>query len=170
MKIFVNTISYIKSIISKIGSSNQFWGSNNTVLGYANVTYKHIHNPGLCYPNNGSVISVITSDTAGQFGSFVDAIPINTFDRAFDLHWCSIANISAVGDYILQFHTLDSNGDSLGIIGEVDCHRTDNFTRVGPSYLQIPIQPPNTRIGVRALKGNAGAGTVSFVLNYHDYV
>lgn len=169
MKIFVGSIKYIRDIITSLGSSTQFWGGDNTVLGYANATYKHIHNAGLCYPNNGTVIQVTTGATEFEFGSFVDAIPINTIDRAFDLHWCCVANISAVGNYILQFHSLDSNGDSLGILGEVACHRTDNFSRVGPSYLQIPVQSANARIGVRALKGSNGAGTVSFVLTYHDY-
>jgi len=82
----------------------------------------------------------------------------------------SVADITATGSYILDFHTLDSNGDSLGVIGQIHCSRADTFSRVSPQYLQIPVQHANARVGVRARKATEGVGTVKFVVQYHDYL
>jgi hypothetical protein len=157
-------------IKGKIGENTQLWGNaSKTLLGYSNAAYKHIHNPGHIYPADGTTITVTTSATEKTFGNFVDLIPKNTINKAFDIHWISITNINVNGVYVLELHKLDDDGNSEGLLSQVPCVRADNFSKVGEVICQIPVQAPNTRVGIRALKGTDGTGNVSIISHYHNY-
>jgi len=162
----------IAGIDTKIGENTQFWAnSTKTVLGYSNSTYKHIHNPSYVYPNDCSLVAALTSATANTFGNFAELIPANGITVSFDIHWLNIQDVSANGTYILELHEV-SNDDlqvSEKYLGSLSVSRQDNFTRSTQIYMQIPVVAANKRIGVRAKKSGAGAGTISFNVMYHDY-
>ncbi len=159
----------LSKVLKLLGVHTDSWGHDRTLLGYASDTYKHIHNPGLLTPANGSVITVTTDGTAQTFGSFVDVIEANQLNRAFDIHWLSITDIQSNGVYVVELHRLDGDGLSVALLSQVAVSRADNFSRVGEVYTQIPVQHANARVGVRALKNGSGASFVKFVAHYHDY-
>lgn len=162
--------SFLKQINDKLGINTDLWKEpTKSVLSYCNATYKHIHNPGYCLPADGTVTTVTSSATAGVFGDFVDVVGANVIEVAFDIHWLTITDTSANGVYVIELHRLDGAGASVELLCQVPTSRTDNFTRVGEAFTQIPVQPPNSRIGARVLKSTSGAGSVSFIAHYHDY-
>ena len=163
--------SLLNTINGKLGIDTDIWNGGRTVLGYTNATYKHIHNPSYVYPNDCTLVSAITSATANTFGDFVELVPENGITVPFDIHWANIQDISASGTYIVELHEV-SNADlqvSEKYLGSFSISRQDNFTRSFSKYTQIPVVHANTRIGVRAKKSGAGAGTISFNTEYHDY-
>jgi hypothetical protein len=155
----------------KLGNDTDFWNGHRTVLGYSNAAYKHIHNPSYVYPDDCTLKSAVSSATANTFGDFVELVGEGDIDTAFDIHWANIQNISANGTYIVEFHEV-SNDDlqvSEKYLGGFSISRQDNFTRSFQVYTQVPVIGANKRVGARVKKGDAGAGTVSFNIEYHDY-
>jgi hypothetical protein len=156
----------------KLGENTQLWGNaTKTVLGYSNATYKHIHNPSYVFPSDCTLKSAVSDAVANTFGDFVELVPENGIDRAFDIHWANVQDISADGTYIVELHEV-SNADlqiSEKYLGAFSVSRTGAFTRSFSKYTQIPVVEANKRIGVRAKKSGAGAGNVVFNVSYHDY-
>ncbi len=164
----LNGILALWQIVKDLGKSTDLWTFHQTLLGYSNSSYKHIHNPGYCTPSDGTAKSVTSSATAGTFGNYVDVVTAGQINRAFDIHWLSVTDMDT-GLYIIELHRLDGAGASEELLCQVPASRTDNFSRVGEVYTQIPVQPADARIGARCLRSTAGAGTVQFVAHYHDY-
>ena len=156
-------------IDSKLGTATDIWNGSKTLLGYNNVTYKHIHNTGRVYPSDGTVKTATSSATVSTFGAMIEVVPANAIDVAFDTHWLSITDISAIGVYILELHIVDESLVSTKLLTQVAITRSDNFSKVGETFCQMNVMPPNSRIGARILKGTGGAGSISFVIHYHDY-
>ena len=156
----------------KLGENTDFWGgSTKTALAYSNSAYKHIHNPSYVYPDDCTLVNAITSATVDIFGEFAELVPENGIPVNFDIHWANIQDINANGTYIVEIHEV-SNADlqvSEKYLGGFSVSRQNNFTRSFQVYTQIPVVHANTRIGIRAKKGDAGAGTVSLNVSYHDY-
>ena len=163
---------WLKNLYDKLGKNTDLWGNGgNNVLGYSNATYKHIHNPSYVYPSDCTLVDVTTSATENTFGDFVELVPENGITVAFDIHWANIQNISDNGTYIIEMHEV-SNADlqvSEKYLGSFSVSRQNNFTRSFQVYTQIPVVAANKRIGARAKKSGAGAGTISFNTSYHDY-
>lgn len=157
------------TLLELTGRETDNWTHDQTLLGYSNQSYKHVHNPGYITPDDGSVIQVTSSATAGAFGAFVDVIAANQIDRAFDIHWLSITDISGLGVYVIELHRLDGTGASEELLSQIPATRTNNFVRGGEVTTQIPVQPPNARVGARMLRDNTGAETIDFIAHYHDY-
>jgi hypothetical protein len=172
MKIFVDPIKYIKDIITSIGNNTDLWGNgSNNILGYSNAAYKHIHNPSYVYPSDCSLKTGTTSATADTFGDFVELVPANDITVAFDIHWANITDISADGTFLVELHEV-SNDDlqvSEKYLGAFSVTRTGAFTRSFAKYTQISVVGANKRVGFRVKKSNAGAASVSFNVEYHDY-
>jgi hypothetical protein len=164
--------SLLKTINGKLGENTQLWGhETKTVLGYNNAAYKHIHNPSYVWPDDCTLVSAVSSATADTFGDFVELIGEGDIDRAFDIHWANIENITENGVYIVELHEV-SNADlqvSEKYLGLFSVSRRDNFTRSFTKYTQIPVVSSNKRIGARVKKSGAGAGTVVFNVEFHDY-
>jgi hypothetical protein len=176
LEIYTNLINRVRTVLGlsnaindKIGDTTDSYFHNKTLIGFQNTYYKHIHNPNKVYPDNCTTIDVVTSATANTFGNMVQAVPANTITVPFDSHWATVADISANGNYIVELWTVDGNLAPVGFLGEFFCGRIDNWTRASECKYQIPPIPANTRVGARAKKSGAGAGTVKFVLQYHDY-
>lgn len=153
----------------KIGEDTDDFNGMTTLKGFNNTLYKHIHNPSYLYPANGTNISVTTSATTSQFGAMVEVIPANVITEPFDIHWANIADIGAVGTFNVELWEVDGSLVPVKYLGVFSATRTDNFSKVGESTVQIPPVAPNTRMGARALKGTTGAGTISFNVHYHTY-
>ena len=171
MRVFVDTIEYIKDIITSLGDSTQLWGANNTVLGYANSTYKHIHNPSYVYPADCSLVTPISSATANTFGDFVELVGTGGITVAFDIHWANVQNISGNGTFLVEIHEV-SDADlqvSEKYLGAFTVSRSGVFTVSFQVYTQIPVVSANKRIGVRVKQSNASDESVSFNVVYHNY-
>ena len=153
----------------KIGSITDIYSVNESLFGFQNAFYKHIHNPGFVYPADGTNINVVTSATEKTFGSFVELVPANTITVAFDTHWANIAEISANGTYVVEFWLVDEELAPVKYLTAFSITRGDNFTKLGEAFIQVPVIHANSRIAARALKGTAGAGTISLNIHYHTY-
>ena len=163
--------SLLKLINGKLGSDTDFWNGHRSILGYNNSAYKHIHNPSYVYPNDCTLVDAVTSATENTFGDFAELIPANGITESFDIHWANIASISANGTYVVEMHEVSNDDlqESIRYLGSFSISRLDNFSRSFSKYTQIPVVEENKRIGVRAKKRGAGAGTISFNVEYHDY-
>ena len=162
---------WLKDLYNRLGKPTDIWNFSNTLLGYSNVTYKHIHNSTYVYPANCTLVSPTTSATANTFGAFVELVPTNGITVAFDIHWANIADIGGNGDFIVEFHEV-SNADlqvSEKYLGALPVSRQSTFTRSFHVYIQIPVVAANKRVGVRVKQSNAAADSVSFNVVYHDY-
>lgn len=169
MKIFIDSIKYIKDIISSIGSSTDIWSIHKTLLGYNNVTYKHIHNSGRVYPADGTNITVTSSAIGSTYGTMVEVVPANTIPVTFDCHFANIVDISVNGTYVIQFWIVDEALTPITFLCEFSVSRTDNFSKSGEAIVQLPPIAGNSRVGARVLKGTDIEGSVTFNIHYHDY-
>ena len=159
-------------VVKRLGAPDDLWGApNKTVLAYANAAYQHIHMPGYVYPRDGTNVDVVTSATASTYGDFVELVPADAIGAPFDTHWVNVAEISHNGTYVIQLHIVSNTAPmtSVRYLTEFSVTRLDNFTKSSQVYVQMPAIPGGSRIGVRALKGSATAGTVSLNIHYHEY-
>ena len=163
---------WLKKLFDKLGNPTDIWNvTGNSVLGYNNTNYKHVHNPSYVYPTDCTLVSPTTSATADTFGDFVELVPTNGITVAFDIHWANVQNISGNGTFIVELHEV-SDADlqvSEKYLGAFTVSRQSTFTRSFQVYTQIPVISANTRVGVRAKQSNAAAESVSFNIQRHDY-
>jgi len=102
----------------------------NTILAFLQTGYFHIHGASFSYPKY--VLPILLTSNAAAWnttGTIVEVIPANTITKAFDLHWISIADISAALYGIIDIYSGGSGSEVL--IGSVDVNRTANFSREG---------------------------------------
>ncbi len=165
-------IKDIQPLMDKVGEDDQRWGgSEKTLLGYANAAYQHIHMPGYIWPYDCSVVNAVTSATANTFGDFVELVPAGGIVAPYDCHWVTVTNISAEGVYLVEFYVVSDDDLQAPEIylTAFSVSRVSNFDRSAQVNVQMPAIGGGLRIGARAKKSGAGAGTVSFNIHYHEY-
>jgi len=145
-----------------------FVAGANTILGYLQTGYLHIHGASFAHPKYVTPI-LLTSNAAAwnTTGTIVEVIPANTITKAFDLHWISMSDISATLYGIIDIYAGGSGSEVL--IGSVDVNRTANFSREGYAPVQIPQQPANTRISCKFSDSTTSAQTVRVKFLGHVY-
>lgn len=140
----------------------------NTVMAYLQTGYYHVHGASFLYPKYASPVQ-LTSATASwaTTGNITEIIPANAITKNFDLHWASLAEISADLYGVIDIFAGDAGSEVL--IGSVDVNRTINFSREGVAPVQIPQQPANTRISARFSDSTTSSRTVRIKLYGHVY-
>jgi len=140
----------------------------NSILAHLNTGYYHIHGASFLYPDKADPVQLTSSAASwSQTGAISEIIPVNGIVKAFDLHWCSICEISAD-----LFGVIDIFAGAVGEevkIGSVDVSRTTAQSRENAMPLQIPQQPANTRISARFSDSTSSARTVRIKLYGHVY-
>lgn len=139
-----------------------------TVFEHLNTAYYHIHGASFLYPDKADPV-LLTSATGAwdDTGSIIEVIPANTIIKNFDLHWCSIWDISAI-----LYGVIDIFAGGVGEetkIGSVDVGRTANFSREAAVPVQIPQQDENTRISCRFTDNTSSSRTVRVKFYGHVY-
>ena len=157
----------------KIGEETQRWGADSkyTLLSYSNAAYQHIHMPGKVWPTDGTVVTVVSSATEKTFGDFVELIGAGDITAAFDIHWATVTDIDATGAYVVELQIVDDEALQTPItyLTSFPVSRGSNFDRSTQVLVQMPPAPSGSRVGARVSKGTAGAGEVSFIVQYHEY-
>lgn len=141
----------------------------NSILDHLNTGYYHIHGANFIYPDKASPV-LLTSDAAswGIAATPTEIIPADTITKAFDLHWTSIADISATLYGMIDVYGDD--GEGWVKIGPLcDVIRTSNFSREGFAPAQVPQQPANRRIGAIFSDSTTSSRTVRIKLYGHVY-
>ena len=166
-------ISKNESISESIGikegvSTVPFEIGENTIFELLNTSYYHVHGASFIHPDKAVPVT-LTSAVASwdETGAITEVIPANTIIKGFDLHWCSISDISAVLDGVIDIFA----GPALSEvkIGSVDVVRTANFSRENAVPVQIPQQPANTRISCRFTDSTGSSRTVRVKFYGHVY-
>lgn len=139
-----------------------------TLMAYAATGYYHIHGASFIYPDKADPV-LLTSSAASwsETGNIIEIIPANAITKPFDLHWCSVWDIS-----IALYGVIDIFAgpvDNLVKIGAVDVGRTANFSRESAMPVQIPQQPANTRISCRFSDNTTSSRTCRAKFYGHVY-
>jgi len=158
------TIGQIRDIIDVPYSPHGF----NTLMAYTRTGYYHVHGASFIYPDKVTPILLTSSASAwSETGAIAEVIPANAIIKDFDLHWCSIWDISDPLYGVIDIFAGPALGESK--IGSVDVGRTANFSRESAMPVQIPQQPANTRISCRFSDSTSSARTCRVKFYGHVY-
>lgn len=139
-----------------------------TALAFLHTGYYHVHGAAFVYPDKAVPVTLASAIASwAETGNITEVIPANTITKAFDLHWASLSDISAVLDGIIDIFA----GPALSEvkIGAVDVVRTANFSRENAVPVQVPQQPANTRISCRFTDSTGSSRTVRIKFYGHVY-
>lgn len=140
----------------------------SSVLAFLHTGYYHVHGASFVYPKYAAPVTLTSAVAAwATTGNKIEVIPVNTITKDFDLHWASIAAISANLYGIVDIFSGLAGAEVL--IGCVDVSRTDNFSQEGQKPVQIPQQPANTRISCRFSDSSSSAQTCTVKFYGHVY-
>lgn len=156
----------ISSIDSKIGEVNDD-ASDQTLLGYHNSLYQHVHKPSKCYPTLANGIVVTGGVPAWALGSFVEVIPANTITTMFDIHYINFEDASATDSYELVLY--GGLGGAEVEVGRVRTSRESATSGITNVPIQIPPQMANTRISAKVASKTGNGDTVTISFYYHIY-
>ena len=162
-----------ETILNKIGQLTDlvhvpFVSGVSTILGHLNTNYYHVHGAAFIYPDK-AVPVLLTSGEASwsASGTITEVIPANAITKAFDLHWCSVWDISAALYGVIDIFSGLEGAEVK--IGAVDVGRTANFSRESAMPVQVSQQPANTRISCRFSDNTTSARTLRAKFYGHVY-
>jgi hypothetical protein len=169
---FGGILTAIKSVVGSIGDWIEvpyvFQNAKNTIMAFLQTGYYHIHGASFIYPDKADPVLLTSSAAAwSETGDITEIIPANAIVKAFDLHWCSVWDISVALYGVVDIFA--GPADAPVKIGAVDVGRTANFSRESAMPLQVPQQPANTRISARFSDSTTSARTVRVKLYGHVY-
>jgi hypothetical protein len=170
-------LTAIKNVIGSIGDYIRvpYTASaiTNTVMAFLQTGYYHIHGRTFIFPDLANDF-VLTSGAGawGTAGAFIELIPENAIDSAFDLHWMDIHNMTEDAEYQVKLYS-GLIGAEVEIEPGVRAFRDSVFLAgeetTGARPLQIPQQPSNTRISAKLFSSNAGTAQASINIKGHRY-
>ena len=144
------------------------YAEGNPITSFLRTGYYHVHGASFLYPDKADPVTLTSAVAAwAETGAITEIIPASTITKNFDLHWCSISDISAVLYGVIDIFA--GPGGSETKIGAVDVVRSSNFAREGYMPIQIPQQPANTRISCRFSDSTGSSRTVKVKLYGHVY-
>ena len=140
----------------------------STAMAFLQTGYYHVHGASFVLPDKSDPVIVHSAeDSWDDTGTIVEVIPADTVIKDFDLHWCSISDISATLWGMLDFFA--GPDEALVKIGSVDVLKTSSKTRENAMPLQVPQQPANTRISVRFTDSTGSVRSCRVKLYGHVY-
>lgn len=129
----------------------------NTLLGYTATGYQHVHGEAFLFPFGANPLTITSNAAAWTIGTKVQLIAAGATDRAFDLHWMQVGEISANGNYELLIYA--GPDETAVMIGAICFSKTDNFSAQANQPVQIPQQAAGTRISVALRDSTTSART-----------
>lgn len=156
-------IRYIQEV--QIGQTSDF-ASAQTILGYLNSNYQHVHSQSKVYPTLAAGVT-ITGAAAWTLGNFQEIIPANTITTAFDIHYINVEAASATDVYEIVFYkgALVSEIE----IGRVRTHKNSVQSGANNVPIQVPPQLANERISAKIASSSGGNDTLTISIYYHEY-
>jgi len=140
----------------------------SSVLAFLHTGYYHVHGASFLYPDKAVPVTLTSAAPSwSESGTITEIIPADTIIKDFDLHWCSITDISAVLDGVIDIFAGDAGNEEK--IGAVDVARTSNFSRENPVPVQVSQQSANTRISCRFTDSTTSSRTVRVKFYGHVY-
>jgi len=141
---------------------------NNTIFDLLNTGYYHVHGEALTYPLLANPVLLTAAAGAwGNTGTIVEIIPAGVTNRAFDLHWAQVSDISVAYYGIVELFKGAAGAEIK--ITDFPIFRTNNFISEGNMRIQIPQQIAGQRISARLSDSTAGQGTCRIKLLGHYY-
>lgn len=157
-----------------VGSKEDFVGvpynfSDNSLAAHLNTSYYHVHGQSFVYPSLANDVTLTSGAGAwDDSGAKTEVIPANALSTsAFDLHWINISDIDGTTE--IQIDIYAGGAGSEVLIGGTRASRTTNQARNGPSRIQIPQQPANTRISCRLSSEEVDVTTCKVSFEGHYY-
>jgi hypothetical protein len=142
--------------------------SYDSMMAFIKTAYYHVHGASFVYPDKANPITLTSSATPwSETGDIIEVIPADTITKAFDLHWCSVSDISAALYGIVDIFA-GAIGEEIKI-GSINCSRTVNLSAEGEKRIQVPQQPANTRISARFSDSTSSSRTCAIKLLGHVY-
>ncbi|MEY2669780.1 MAG: hypothetical protein RLZZ577_96 [Bacteroidota bacterium] len=141
--------------------------NDETLLGYLNSLYQHVHNQAKVYPTLADGILVQGGSGAWQLGNFVQIIPANQITTPFDIHYINFEGASATDTYEFVLYK-GLLGEEIEI-GRIRTDRESATSGITNVPIQIPAQLENTRISCK-LASKSGNDNVTVSVYYHIYV
>lgn len=147
---------------------------NNSVYAHLNTAYYHVHGEAWVYPKYTADVELTSA--AGAYattGNIIEVLPADTLTasdttlKPFDIHWVSISDIPANGEYIIDIYKGESGSEEL--ISAFKVTRTFFFTQEIPIAIQIPQQEAGERISAKLTDSTASSQTVKIHFHGHFY-
>jgi len=141
----------------------------SSIAGHGNTLYYHVHGYNFIAPYKANPV-VLTSSAAAwsETGDIETIIAAETLTKAFDLHWASISDISAVLYGVIDFYIDTGSGWEFFRPG-CDVQRTSNFAREGVAPLQVAQIPAGAAIGARFIDSTTSQRTMAIKVYGHVY-
>ena len=141
----------------------------NTILAHLNTAYYHVHGKGFCYPDHADSVVLTSANGAWAIPANVtEVIPAGALNEAaFDLHWINISAIDDVAEIQIDIFAGDV-GEEVRIC-PTRSQRNTNQSRESANKIQIPQQPPGTRISCKLSDSTAGNTTAAVSFEGHYY-
>lgn len=142
-------------------------GDAGDVAGSLHILEEHIHTPAHQYPSLADGVTVTATSGAGTWtlGTKVEIVPADTITDAFDIHFISIEDISANGQF--EMHLFEGPSDNF--IGSIRFVRNTLQNATINVPIQTPIVAANQRIRAALASSDDGGQTVDISLFYHEY-
>jgi hypothetical protein len=132
------------------------------------LNYYHNHQPAKVYPTLADPVTVTAgSAEAWDVGTIAEILPADTETSAFDIHYVSVSDISAVDDYELILYVGASGSEEE--LGRIRFSRSSNFSQEGQHRTQGQVVPANSRISAAIACGDGDGATVDVSIEYHTY-
>ena len=140
----------------------------NTLFAYLKTGYYHVHGAAFLHPDKADPVQLTSSAASwSETGTIQEVIPAGAITKPFDLHWCSIWDISSSLYGVIDIFA--GPVESPVKIGSVDVGRTANFSREMTLPVQVPQLPANTRISCRFSDSTTTPRTVRVKFYGHVY-
>ena len=140
----------------------------NSIASHLNTGYYHIHGEPFLYPKYADPVTITSGAGAwATTGNIIEVIPENALTKAFDLHWCSLSEISADLYGVIDIYS--GNAGEEVLIGSIDVVRTTAQSRENAIPVQIPQQLAGKRISCKFTDSTTSARTVKVKFYGHYY-
>ena len=163
-------VTDIDSVVGEMGEYVHvpYVPDTQTLMAFLATGYYHVHGASFVLPDKADPVTLTSSSASwSETGAIVEVIAASAVTKDFDLHWCSVWDIS---DSLYGIIDIFAGGAGEEVkIGAVDVGRTANFSRESAMPVQIPQQPANTRISCRFSDSTTSPETVKVKFYGHVY-
>jgi hypothetical protein len=154
------------TFVDVVGNKND-GHTGDSIMALVHVLNDHAHKPQLVYPTLAAAVTL--TKAAGAYAAFptpTEIVPVSTITDDFDVHFITVSNVSANGDYEICLYSGAPASEVL--IGCASFQRTANKDHANLK-IQTPLIPANVRISAAISSSNAAADTADVKIEYHLY-
>ena len=138
-----------------------------TLYGYAVKIDGHNHGPSYVYPTLANAVTLTAAGTAwAAFPTPTEVIPASTITVPFSIHWITVSDISANGEYEIAIYQGAALSETL--LARKSFVRNAVQSQEGSLPMHMDCVVANTRISAAISSSNAAADTVGIKVAYHS--